>query len=1172
MSLARKPFVHLRCQSAFSLAEGALRIKTLAELAAKDEMPAAAIADRNNLFGALEFSETLWSFGVQPIIGVTLAITPPKEPGEMVHVRAPAPDWLLLYAQNEAGYENLMKLVSKAHLETDSIQAPQVSIEDLFAHSSDLIVLTGGIDGGMGRLLMSEKPQAAEAYLAELKEHFGDRLYVEISRHDRDEERLIESEVVALAHKLDVPLAATNRCLFEKISHYEAHDALTCIAAGVVAARQDRPKLTPEYRFKSTRDMQDLFRDLPEALDNTAVIAQRCAFKVKMRDPILPNFAQGSGLSEADMLRDKAYEGLKARLEQHVFKPEMDEAARDETAKPYWERLDYELGVIDGMGFPGYFLIVADFIQWSKDQDIPVGPGRGSGAGSLVAWVLLITNLDPLEFDLLFERFLNPERVSMPDFDIDFCQDRREEVIRYVQEKYGTDQVAQIITFGKLQARMVLRDVGRVIGMSYGHVDSLCKLVPNNPAKPVTLQEAIDEVPKLAAAAKDDESKRLIELSLILEGLYRHASTHAAGVVIGDRPLDQLVPLYRDPRSDMPVTQFDMKWVEQAGLVKFDFLGLKTLTVLSNAVAFIAERGIEIDLDFIPLDDPRTYELLAKGESAGIFQLESDGMRSVLTGLQPDRLEDIIALVALYRPGPMDNIPAFIERKHGREQIESLHPMLDGILAETQGIAVYQEQVMQIAQTLAGYSLGEADLLRRAMGKKKVKEMDAQRIRFIEGAAKNEVGEVQANSIFDTLAKFAGYGFNKSHAAAYALVAYQTAYLKANYPVEFLAASMNLDLNNTDKLASFVAEAKRIGIPVLAPDINMSGERFSVETVDEASMADVRVEARGRAIRYGLAGMKNVGEQAMHEIVKEREKGGSFKTIYDLGERVDPHSLNKRMLENMVRGGALDCLNENRAQTLASIPLILRASNEAKNRKESQIISLFDDADLSASMPPLPDCKEWDAMETLQQEAAAFGLYLTAHPLDLFAEDLAAKNVETAAQLTTDVPQDGGRRGVLAGLITDSYERKTKRGKVFLNVRLTDQSGPYEVSFFSEQVEAVHEIAMGKIPVVLNVSADMMSGGDRVSLTGRSIAPLSGGTQGAALRACHVDCDASIETMESLKSVMNNLKPGPGAVTLYIRTQDDDQIELKLPQSVALDGAARSAFASVPGVDQAALA
>ncbi|MEM9879170.1 MAG: DNA polymerase III subunit alpha [Pseudomonadota bacterium] len=822
------PFIHLRCHSALSLAEGALRIARLAELAVKHEMPALALTDRNNLFGALEFSETMWAAGVQPIIGVTLAIAPPKEPGASVQVRAPAPDWLVLLAQSEAGYGNLMKLVSKAHLETDALQAPQVALEDVFEHNTGLIVLTGGIDGAIGRYLSAQKPQAAEDYAQGLKAHFGGRLYLEVARHDRNDERQIEPGVIALAHKLDIPLVATNRCLFEKTSHFEAHDALSCIAAGVVAARKDRPKLTPEYRFKSSREMQDLFRDLPEATANTAIIAKRCAFKVKKHAPILPNFAQGSDKSEADILREKARAGLTDRLEQYIFKAGASETEKSDIAKPYWDRLDYELGVIENMGFPGYFLIVADFIQWSKEQGIPVGPGRGSGAGSVVAWALLITNLDPLQFNLLFERFLNPERVSMPDFDIDFCQDRREEVIRYVQHKYGDDQVAQIITFGKLQARMVLRDVGRVIGMSYGQVDSLCKLVPNHPARPVTLQQAIDEVPKLAQAIKEEEPKRLVELSLLLEGLYRHASTHAAGVVIGDRPLDQLVPLYRDPRSDMPVTQFDMKWVEQAGLVKFDFLGLKTLTVLSNAVDFIQQRGIDIDLDFIPFDDERTYELLSKGESAGIFQLESDGMRSVLTGLKPDRLEDIIALVALYRPGPMDNIPAFINRKHGREKVESLHPMLDDILAETYGIAVYQEQVMQIAQTLAGYSLGEADLLRRAMGKKKKAEMDAQRVRFIEGAARNDVGEAEANGIFDTLAKFAGYGFNKSHAAAYAVVSYQTAYLKANYPVEFMAASMNLDLNNSDKLASFVAEAKRIGIPVLPPYINVRPPRFSV--------------------------------------------------------------------------------------------------------------------------------------------------------------------------------------------------------------------------------------------------------------------------------------------------------------------------------------------------------
>ena len=696
----------------------------------------------------------------------------------------------------------------------------------------------------------------------------------EIQRHGTAEERRVEPELLKLAYKLDIPLVATNQCYFPAREDFEAHDALICIAEGRYIAEDDRRKLTPEHYFKPRAEMMALFADLPEALETTVEIARRCAFRPRTHPPILPQFTKTGAASkkavnaaETEELCRQAREGLAERLR-------IIGLAEGHSEAEYRERLEFELGVIGKMKYSGYFLIVSDFIRWAKAHGIPVGPGRGSGAGSVVAWSLSITDLDPLRFGLLFERFLNPERVSMPDFDIDFCQDRRDEVIRYVQEKYGAGRVAQIITFGKLQARAVLRDVGRVLQMPYGQVDRLCKLVPNNPANPVTLEDAIDGEPKLQDERDNDPVvKRLLEIAQKLEGLYRHASTHAAGVVIGDRPLIDLVPLYRDPRSTLPVTQFNMKWVEPAGLVKFDFLGLKTLTVIQRALALIRERGIELDLATLGLDDRKTYELLARGDTVGVFQLESTGMRESLRRLKPDRFGDIIAMNSLYRPGPMDNIPTYINRKHGLEQVDYLHPLIEPVLQETYGVIIYQEQVMQIAQRLSSYTLGEADLLRRAMGKKIKAEMNKQKARFVSGAVKNGVDKGRADYIFELVAKFAGYGFNKSHAAAYALIAYHTAYLKANFPVEFLAATMSYDMANTDKLYMFVQEARRNKIAVLPPSLNASGVDFLPED---------------GAIRYCLAALKNFGRGAAEHIVAGREDIGRLSRSRQFRRAAEP--------------------------------------------------------------------------------------------------------------------------------------------------------------------------------------------------------------------------------------------------------------------------------------------
>ncbi|MBT6407600.1 MAG: DNA polymerase III subunit alpha, partial [Rhodospirillaceae bacterium] len=882
-------FVHLRVHTAYSLSEGAIRIPQLIDMCRDYAMPAVAITDTDNLFGGLEFSAACAGGGVQPIIGCQVKLQRQRKgdarPG---HVVADATDNLVLLVKDEEGYGNLLKLLGQAYLghadEDDGPLEPHVTLDDLKSHAAGLIALSGGPEGPVGNLLVNGQDDDAEKLTQTLSDIFPGCFYIEIMRHGLDAEKRTEAKFIDLAYTFDLPLVATNEAFFTSPDMYEAHDALLCIAAGAYVSQAERRRLSRQHYFKSAEEMQALFADLPEAIDNTLVIARRCATMIDTIDPILPPYDCGEGRGEPDELKAQSEAGLELRLEVAVYTPDMTDEEKAAAAKPYRERLEYELGVITDMGFPGYFLIVADFIHWSKERGIPVGPGRGSGAGSVVAWALTITDLDPLRWGLLFERFLNPERVSMPDFDIDFCQDRRDEVIRYVQDKYGRDRVAQIITFGKLQARAVLRDVGRVLEMPYGQVDRICKLVPNNPADPVTLQQAIESEKQFREEIDADETVgKLVETGLKLEGLYRHASTHAAGVVIGDRPLDELIPLYRDPRSDMPVTGFNMKFVEKAGLVKFDFLGLKTLTVLDKAVKLVADHGVEVDLATIPLDDKKTFKMLARGETIGVFQLESVGMRDVLTRLKADTFEDIIAVVALYRPGPMENIPSYIARKHGQEDPDYLYPTLEGILKETFGIMIYQEQVMQIAQELSGFTLGNADLLRRAMGKKDQAEMDRQRHTFVDGAKAKGVPEGQASMIFDQVNKFAGYGFNKSHAAAYALVAYQTAWFKANYPVEFMAASMTLDLGNTDKLNLFRQELGRLKIPLLGPDINASGAEFRVEEATD-----------GAGGRYALAAIKNVGEAAMAALVAEREENGAFADVGNFTVRVDSRVVNKR--------------------------------------------------------------------------------------------------------------------------------------------------------------------------------------------------------------------------------------------------------------------------------------
>ncbi|MEZ2331074.1 DNA polymerase III subunit alpha [Mesorhizobium sp. RCC_202] len=1054
-----RTFIHLRVHSAYSLLEGALQLGAVVGHAVKDEAPAIAVTDTNNLFGALEFAQKAVKDGIQPIIGCQVDLAFAGEATEAQRDRRrQGPDMspVVLIAASEAGYGNLVRLISKIYLETPPGEPVHLTSTMLEGQSDGLICLTGGPRGPIGAALKADRRDLAEQRLLFLKGLFGDRLYVELERV-AGYDRMVEKSSVDLAYTHQLPLVATNEAFFSKRDDYEAHDALIAIAEGSVVAADNRRRLAVDNFLRSQADMARLFSDLPEAIDNTVEIAMRCSYYPKNRSPILPRFTgadasdkDAAEKAEAAELARQAREGLDARLAAHGPTPGY-------TVEQYRERLEFELGIIEKMKFPGYFLIVADFIKWAKAQGIPVGPGRGSGAGSLVAYSTTITDIDPLRFSLLFERFLNPDRVSMPDFDIDFCQDRREEVIRYVQQKYGRDQVGQIITFGTLQARAVLRDVGRVLQMPYGQVDKLSKMVPQNPANPVKLADAIANEPRFAEEAeKEPIVQTLLDMAQKLEGLYRHASTHAAGIVIGDRPLSELVPMYRDPRSDMPVTQFNMKYVEQAGLVKFDFLGLKTLTVLETAVKLIRRRGIDIDLATIPLDDPETYAMLSRGEVVGVFQVESAGMRKALIGMRPDCIEDIIALVALYRPGPMENIPTYNARKHGEEEMASIHPKIDHLVKETQGVIVYQEQVMQIAQELSGYSLGEADLLRRAMGKKIRAEMDKQRERFVTGAVARGVGKPQADFIFDLLAKFADYGFNKSHAAAYAVVSYQTAYLKAHYPVEFLAASMTLDMGNTDKLADFRQDALRLGIEVAAPSVMSSFRAF---------------EVGDNKIFYSLAALKGVGDAAVEHIVEKRGEK-PFKNLADFCERVDPKIVGKRVFESLIMAGALDCFGHDRAQMVAGVERMMGLASLAQQNAISGQADIFGASLGSQSQAlNLPATDPWLAADKLHREFQVVGFYLSAHPLDEYKAALEKMRVQNWAEFSAAVKR-GAAAGRLAGTVTSKQERKTRTGNKMGVVQFSDTTGQYEAVLFSEGLAQYRDMLEPGSSVVIMVAAE----------------------------------------------------------------------------------------------------
>jgi DNA polymerase-3 subunit alpha len=1143
------PFIHLRVHSAYSLREGALHVKKLPALCEKLGFPALAVTDTNNLFGALEFSEVCARAGVQPIMGLQLAVTyTDSAPGEKPVDPAP----VALYAQDEAGWMNLMALSSAAFLETETTQLPHVTLDRLAAHAGGVICLTGGSGGPLGRLIQASRRPAAEELARRLAGMFPGRLYVEIQRHGSGgplrtaPEEATEPGLVQIAYALDLPLVATNDVYFETPAMFQAHDAFLCIGEGRYVNESNRRQLTPEHYLKPAAEMVRRFKNLPEAIENTVEISKRCAFRPRARAPILPRFAD----DEVEELKRQAREGLKQRLAIIPHAAPVEE---------YESRLEFELGVIEQMGFPGYFLIVADFIKWAKSHDIPVGPGRGSGAGSLVAYALTITDLDPLRYGLLFERFLNPERISMPDFDIDFCQDRREEVIHYVQQKYGRDRVAQIITFGTLLSKMAVRDVARVLQMSYSQGDRLSKLIPVEGVKPLSIADARKAEPRLEEEARRDENvATLLDIAETIEGLLRNASTHAAGVVIADRPLIELVPLYRDPRSEMPATQYNMKWVEPAGLVKFDFLGLKTLTVIQNAVDLLKLRGVEIDISAIPLNDPATYQLYSRADTVGVFQVEGQGMRDALRQLHPTCIEDIVALVALYRPGPMENIPKFCNVKNGRERRESLHPSIDPILDETQGIIVYQEQVMEVARKMAGYSLGGADLLRRAMGKKIQAEMDAEKPKFLAGAAANGVKTAKAEQVWEILNKFANYGFNKSHAAAYAVVSYQTAWLKANHPVEFMAAVMNLDLHLTDKLNTYVQECRRAGLPVEAPSVNRSRARFTVED--------------GR-ILYALGALKNVGVEAMRLIERARDEGGPFRTVFEFAAQVDLRAVGKRALESLARAGALECLDPNRHRLLLGIDELVDYSGALHEERNSAQHSLFGDVAQALPPPRLRNIEDWLPSARLREEHAAVGFYLSGHPLEDYMGALKRQKVSTHAEFTATKGRTGGVARI-AGTLAAVQFRKSAKGNRFAFIAFSDPTGVYEVMAFSDVLAAAEGLLEPGRNLVLRVEAEPGDEASRLML--RGLQPVEEVIEGAAAAGLTVyveDAAAmpSIRTRLGQGARMTRARRGEGPVHLIIAIPETGQeIEIALPGHYPVGPEIKGALKAVPGVSAVA--
>ena len=1023
--VTNKQFTHLKIHTQYSICEGALKTSDLAKYCKTNKIRAVGLCDSNNLCGALEFSEYIAKSKTQPIIGTQINIEYKGQSGKIP-----------LFAKDLEGYKNLIKLSSKSFLEIKDNEEPHCKIDDIEPNSKGLILLTGSFDGLIGKLFSKNLTDEIIDLTKKLKKIFNDNFYLEIQRHNDEGEKLFERFLLNISKKLEVPIIATHEVFYLNKDMHEAHDAYLCVGEKTYVNVKDRRKYSDEHYLKTSDEMYKLFYDLPDAVENNKNFPFKISFRPKNSVPILPNIQKSEAKSVDKVLIEESTEGLKEKLNEYVF-PNSKKEDLKRIENTYKKRLNHEINIISKMKYASYFLIVSDYIKWAKKNDIPVGPGRGSGAGSLVAWALSITDIDPIKFDLIFERFLNPDRISMPDFDIDFCEEKRDRIFDYLKHKYGKG-VAHIITFGKLKARMAFRDIGRVLGLPYGYVDTLCKMIPFDPSRPLSLEQAIAREPRIKKEEdKDPRVKKLIELSLKLEGLNRNMATHAAGVVIPEENLARFVPLYKDPSSSslLPSTQFDMYASENAGLVKFDLLGLKTLTVINKTISLLKEKKVKLDIRKIKLDDPKIFELLSSGYTVGLFQLESAGMRDALVNMKPNKFEDIIALVALYRPGPMGNIAIYNQCKHGTKEPDYLHPKLKKILEPTYGVIIYQEQVMQIAQTLSGFSAGEADILRRAMGKKKRAELEKQKERFVNGATKQGIPKDTAIFIFKKIEPFAEYGFNKSHATAYAMIAYQTAYLKTYHPNEFIAASMSNELSNTDKLSEFFEELKRLGIKVFLPCVN---ECFA-EFVPKSS-----------SLSYALGAIKNVGVEAISLVVQEREKNGKFGSISDFINRVDPKNINKLQLEGLVKAGAFDSIFKNRKVLYDNIPNIIQNSKTIHENRINNQSSLFleDNHKISYLMTD-KDSSFWSSDETLSKEFESVGFYLSNHPLKDYKSVFEQYQVKTFKEFENS----NETQSFITGTIMSVKEKKTIKGTSFAIIKFSDLSKVFELFLFSEILE-----------------------------------------------------------------------------------------------------------------------
>jgi|TARA_B100000929_G_scaffold180496_1_gene142914 DNA polymerase-3 subunit alpha len=1048
-----KTFNHLKIHTQYSICEGAIKIDELKTFCKNNKILCVGLSDTSNLCGSLEFSENISKSGSQPIIGTQILFNFKGEIGLFP-----------LIAKSEIGYKRIIELSSKSYLDNNKLSDPFCEFESLLENPDGVILLSGSINGLIGKLFNKGKFSEIDEIYNKINKIYGNNFYVEIQRHNDQNEKSFENYNLSLSKKFDLPILATHEVYYLEKSMHDAHEALICIGQKTYLNDKNRLSYSNQHYFKSTDEMNNLFSDLPEALENNYNLPFRCNFRPLPSKPILPNISSEKSGNADQTLTNYSEDGLIKKLSE-TFKIPKDKVASETKYEIYKERLNHELKIIIEMNYASYFLIVSDYIKWAKSNDIPVGPGRGSGAGSLVAWCLSITDLDPIKFNLIFERFLNPDRISMPDFDIDFCEEKRDLVFEYLNKKYK-DSVAHIITFGKLKARMVIRDVGRVTGLPYGFVDSISKMIPFDPSRPQSLTECINNEPRLQKLIKEDPRvKKLIDLSLKLEGLNRNVATHAAGVVIADKKLTDSVPLYKDSSSNLllPSTQFDMYSAENSGLIKFDFLGLKTLTVINNTQKLINKKNKDFKIKEINYDDQEVFELLSSGNTVGLFQLESSGMREALTNMKPNHLEDIIALVALYRPGPMSNIPTYNDCKHGKQKPDYLHPLLEEILKPTYGVIIYQEQVMQIAQKLSGFTAGEADILRWAVGKKKRAEIEKQKQRFIEGAVKNKISKEVAAGIFLKIEPFAEYGFNKSHAAAYAIIAYQTAYLKKFYPNEFFAASMTMDISNQNKLSEFYEELKRLNIQIIRPDINTCFAEFKSD--DEN-------------FYYALGSIKSVGFEAISNIVNERIKNGNFKSINDFINRVNPKDINKLQLEGLVKSGAFDKLNNNRQSLFNSVPnLILKSKNIFENKLANQI-DLFEvnENDNNNDENLLLNINDWQFEERLSKEFEAVGFFISDHPINKYKEIFNDYNIKNYKNFLLD---DTNNKCNIAATLLKIQERKTSKGNSYAVIKLTDLSSVFELFIFSEVLESNRNILIEGNSLLITLNKNLSNDENR---------------------------------------------------------------------------------------------